>query len=201
MILPANKAKQMELAKSSIQLDPDFLDRNSGENSMDLISSFDTMPSLKLLVKHGVFLWGSDQLHKWVHLEDLELASQIIPGYRIFRRVPCRGQEDHDKGYAEIFYGDQSLRILPIVWLEVTPEGFTIGDRVEILSDQGKRQPGLATIKEMRWNRYTQQIEYTLVGNELVFRRVYSNEELRHATKLNHFRTEKQLLRNSLRQV
>ena len=99
------------------------------------------------------------------------------------------------------FYGDQSLRILPIVWLEVTPEGFTIGDRVEILSDQGKRQPGLATIKEMCWNRYTQQIEYTLIGNELVFRRVYSNEELRHATKLNHFRTEKQLLRNSLRQA
>jgi len=168
---------------------------------MELISSFDKKPSLKLLTKHGVFLWGNDQLHNWVHPQDLELASQLIPGYRIFRRVPCRGQEDHDKGYAEIFYGDQSLRILPIVWLEVTPEGFTIGDRVEILSDQGKRQPGLATIKEMCWNRYAQQIEYTLIGNELVFRRVYSNDQMRHAMKLKHFRTEKQLLRNSLRQT
>lgn len=174
----------MESPKNPIRLDPDFLDRNSGENSMGLISSFDTKPDLKLITKHGVFLWGSDQLFKWVHPDDLELASQIIPGYRIFRREPCRVQEERDEGYAEIFYGAQSLRIKPIVWLEVTPEGFDIDDRVEILSDQGKRQPGLATIKQIYWNRYSQQIEYTLIGNELVFRRVYSHLELRHATRL-----------------
>lgn len=156
---------------------------------MRLISSFDTKPALKLQTKHGVFLWGSDQLSKWVHPDDLELASQIIPGYRIFRREPSPVQEERDNGYAEIFYGDQSIRIRPIVWLEITPEGFTIGDRIEVLSEQGKRQPGLATIKEICWNRYQQQIEYTLIGNELVFRRVYSCDELRHATKLNSHRT------------
>ena len=183
----------MESSEAPIQLDSDFLDRNSGENSMDLISSFDSKPDLKLVIKHGVFLWGSDQLDKWVHSEDLDLAAKIIPGYRIFRREPCRVQEDRDKGYAEIFYGSQSLRILPIVWLNVEPEGFAIGDRVEILSDQGKRQPGLATIQEMIWNRYTQTIEYKLRGNELLFRRVFASEEMRHAPKLNESRTMRKL--------
>jgi len=160
---------------------------------MDLISSFDSKPDLKLVTKHGVFLWGSDQLSKWVHPNDLELAAGIIPGYRVFRREPCHSKEDRDLGYAEIFYGVQSLRIRPIVWLTVEPEGFTVGDRVEVLSDQGKRQPGLATILEMRWNRYTQVIEYKLRGNELHFRRVYACEELRHAAKLNTSRTKRHL--------
>lgn len=183
----------MELPEAPIKLDHDFLDRNAGENSMGLISSFDTKPDLKLLPKHGVFLWGSDQLDKWIHPEDLELAQQIIPGYRVFRREPCRDLNDRDSGYAEIFYGSQSLRIRPIVWLEVKPAGFTVGDRVEVLSDQGKRQPGLATIQEMVWERYSQRIEYVLRGNELKFRRVYVSEELRHALKLNGFRTKQQL--------
>lgn len=160
---------------------------------MDLISSFGSKPDLKLVTKHGVFLWGSDQLSKWVHPDDLELAAAIIPGYRVFRREPCREQEDRDLGYAEIFYGAQSLRIRPIVWLPVKPAGFTVGDRVEVLSDQGQRQPGLATIQEMRWNRYTQTIEYKLRGNELHFRRVYASDELRHAAKLNAARTRRHL--------
>ena len=183
----------MKFPDDRIQLDTNFLDRNSGENSMALISSFDSKPDLKLITKHGVFLWGSDQLDKWVHPEDLELAAQTIPGYRIFRREPCRDQEDRDAGYAEIFYGLKSLRIRPIVWLNVEPEGFTVGDRVEVLSDQGKRQPGLGTIQEMLWNRYTQSIEYKLRGNELLFRRIYGCEELRHAFKLNESRTMRQL--------
>ena len=160
---------------------------------MGLISTFDSKPDLKLVTKHGVFLWGSDQLGKWVHPNDLELAAKIIPGYRVFRREPCRDQQDRDEGYAEIFYGSQSLRIRPIVWLNIEPEGFTVGDRVEVLSDQGKRQPGLATIQEMLWNRYTQKIEYRLRGNELRFRRIYASEELRHALKLNEARTIRQL--------
>ena len=160
---------------------------------MELISSFDSKPDLKLVTKHGVFLWGSDQLDKWVHPDDLELAAKIIPGYRIFRREPCRNLEDREDGYAEIFYGSQSLKIRPIVWLNVEPEGFTVGDRVEVLSDQGKRQPGLATIQEMRWNRYTQTIEYLLRGNELMFRRTYASEEMRHAIKLNAARVMRQL--------
>lgn len=180
----------MKPSKDTIKLDSDFLDRHSGENSMVLISSFDTQPGLKLLTKCGVFLWGSDQLDKWVHPEDLELASQLIPGYRVFRREPSRAHEERAEGYAEIFYGPQSLRIRPIVWLEIHSEGFTIGDRVEVLSDQGKRRPGLATIQEMRWNRHAKKIEYTLIGNELTFRRLYASEELRHATKLNRFLTK-----------
>ena len=183
----------MKSSENAIQLDSNFLDRNAGENSMDLISSFDSKPDLKLLTKHGVFLWGSDQLSKWVHPDDLELAAKIIPGYRIFRREPCRDQEDRDQGYARISYGTQSLRVRPIVWLYVEPEGFAVGDRVEILSDQGKRQPGLATIQEMRWDRYRQTIGYTLRGNELHFRRVYASEELRHAVKLNEARTMRDL--------
>ena len=183
----------MKSPTDAIQLDPDFLDRNSGENSLDLISSFDSKPDLKLVTKHGVFLWGTDQLNKWVHPEDLELAAQIIPGYRIFRREPCRDQDDRDNGFARISYGSQSLRILPIVWLAVAAEGFTVGDRVEVLSEQGKRQPGLATIQEMLWNRYTQSIEYTLRGNELIFRRIYACEELRHAAELNASRVWRHL--------
>jgi len=49
----------MKASETSIRLAPDFLDRNSGQNSMDLISSFDKKPSLKLLTKgvRGNLLW------------------------------------------------------------------------------------------------------------------------------------------------
>ena len=85
--------------------------------------------------------------------------------------------------------------------MNIEPEGFTVGDRVEVLSDQGKRQPGMATIQEMQWNRYTQTIEYVLRGNELLFRRVYASDELRHALKLNESRARRGLQLRSAEQA
>lgn len=165
----------------------DFTDRESGENSMDLISSFDTKPDLKMPIRHGVFLWGTNRLSEWVHADELELAAEIVPGYRVFRREPCENESDRETGHARLWYGRQSFRAKPIVWLEVEPEGFEVGQRVEVKSDYGKRQPGLATIAEMNWNRYEKRIEYSLRGVDLKLNRVFFASELRPAIKLKEF--------------
>jgi hypothetical protein len=175
----------MKTPETSIRLDTDLTDRETGENSMDLISSFDSKPDLKMPIKHGVFLWGSNRLAEWVHPDEQALAEEIVPGYRVFRREPCLGQLDRDDGYARLWYGQQSFRAKPIVWLEVEPEGFAVGDRVEVKSEYGKRQPGLATIVEMKWNRYEKRIEYSLRGNDLTLERIYHADELRSAVELN----------------
>ena len=165
----------------------DFTDRESGENSMDLIASFDTKPDLKMPIRHGVFLWGTNRLSEWVHADELELAAGIVPGYRAFRREPCESESDRDNGFARLWYGEQSFRAKPIVWLEVEPEGFHVGQRVEVKSDYGKRQPGLATIVEIKWNRYEKRIEYSLRGVDLKLNRIFFADELRPAIKLKEF--------------
>lgn len=170
--------------ENPIHLNIDFTNRDADENSMDLISSFDSKPDLKLPIRHGVFLWGVDRLSEWVHADELELAAEIVPGHRVFRREPCENETDRDEGFAKLWYGRQSFRAKPIVWLEVDHENFAVGDRVEVKSDYGKRQPGLASIVEMKWNRYQKRIEYALRGTDLRHERVYVSHEFRPAVNL-----------------
>ena len=148
------------------------------------ITTFDTLPGLKLIPRYGVLLWWSDRIPTWVHADDIETAQRLVPGKRVFRRVACTNTSDQTLGYAELIYGGESFRALPIVWFEVEPEGFDIGDRVEIKSSYGKRRPGIATITDMIWNVHRQQIEYRLHRRNMPLPRLYRADEIHHAPRL-----------------
>ena len=194
-----------ESQPENTQLDPEdsnadpFVGQPDPQLIADLVRTFDVKPDLKPLPKYGVFLWWSDQLPQWIHPDDLELAERLVPGCKIFRREVCDSEVDRDSGYFGYHYGSESFRALPIVWLEIHSDGFEVGDRVEVKSENGKRRPILATIAEMTWGRYRQTIEYQLERNGMPLRRRYRREEIRPALRLGGHLTprEQELLSRS----
>lgn len=181
-----------------------FVDPFQGEIDLDLIAeqirTFDVQPALKPLVKHGVFLWWSDQLAEWIHPEDLATAEKLVPGLKVFRREVSEAELDRKVGYFRFCCGAESFRALPIVWLEVQPEGFEIGDRVEVKSSNGKRRPGVATIRDVVWERHRKVIIYLLERNGMPLPRPFLADEIRPAVRLGHFLTERERERKGLRQ-
>lgn len=173
------------------QPDPDLI--------AELVRTFDVKPDLKPLPKYGVFLWWSDQLPQWIHPDDLELAERLVPGCKVFRREVCGEEADREAGYFCYQYGNESFRAFPIVWLEIQSDGFEVGDRIEVKSENGKRRPIVATIAEMTWGRYRQKIEYHLERNGMPLRRSYRREEIRPALRLGGHLTprEQELLSRS----
>ena len=70
------------------------------------------------------------------------------------------------------------------MWVEVEYEGYWVGDFVEVLSQQGERDPFVAEISEVRWNRQTREFEYLLsrAGHQMFQR--FSSQEFRTASSL-----------------
>lgn len=93
---------------------------------------------------------------EWIHPNDVELATQLIPSQRIFLRI------DLDKEYWLIGYGDYSLRVKPTMWLEVPEPAFEVGDQVEIKSSMGKLQAKIATVSDVFWNQPKRIAEFHL---------------------------------------
>jgi hypothetical protein len=96
----------------------------------------------------------------WIHPEDVEAVKRVIPSRRIFRR------EDIDMEFAMISYADLQLRVRPTMWLEVIDEGYWVGDLVEVKSGLGRRDPMIATIREIHWDPDSGRIQYYLQSGE-----------------------------------
>ncbi len=142
---------------------------------------------LKRPPTYGVFLWWPAEGDDWIHPDDLELARQLIPGPRVFRRV------DAEDGYATITYGDLSLRIRPSMWLEVKPEGYEIGDLVEIKSSGGQQDPMVAHIHDIFWDNQQRRIEYVLQQDGRNLEKTLTSEDLRMVKPLDGFLNPRQL--------
>lgn len=149
--------------------------------------------SIKRVVKHGVFLWWSDQTPSWVHPDDVEIVDRLVPGNRVFRREDCPNFADRELGYSRMRYGDIEFRALPLIWREVTHEGFELHDRVEIKSGFGKRRSRIATIRDIIWNRHYQKIEYYMSVNGQPVSRAFSVEEFQPAIRLGHHLSDREL--------
>lgn len=135
------------------------------------------------LVSHqcGIFpRWPTDGLD-WVHPEDLHQLLGLIPSHRIFRRT-WRGGE-----FAELNYGDVRVRVRPVLWEPVPDPEFTIGDEVEICSLMGQNDPGLATIREVYWDRELKCAQYELDHNGMRLARKFNAGDLRPATFLTSY--------------
>jgi hypothetical protein len=132
---------------------------------MEQMTIWPTMPDC------GVYLvWPCEGTH-WIHPEDMEIANGWIPSTRVFRR------HSFDGTYYRLQYGQQSIRVLPTMWLRVPDEGHSVGDHVEIKSCFQRNDPGLAEIVEIRWDKTHSRIVYTLQSHELTHARSYLAED------------------------
>ena len=90
-------------------------------------------------------------------------------------------------GYSLISYGAEQFRALPAIWLPVQFEGFEIGDFVEIKSRLGRRRAAIGKIREIRWNRLGQRIEYYVDANMIRSKLPLNADDLQPAMRLNGF--------------
>ena len=129
-------------------------------------------PPLKIDPKYGYFPWWPEDGDDWVHPEDVALARTMIPSGRVFRRDGMHGR------YAVFRYGEARLRVRPRLWQEVTPEGYEIGDWVEVLSRGMLNAPRVGVIREMVWDEDARAIRYQISENGQPIEQLYSREDL-----------------------
>jgi hypothetical protein len=132
------------------------------------------LPPLKTDPKYGTFPWWPEEGDGWIHPDDVTVVRSLIPSERIFRR------EGRDAEFVVLHYGDVSFRVRPTLWQEVEPEGFEIGDWVEVLSRGLANEPRTGTIAEMRWDEHSEAIRYQIVENGQPIETLYTRDDLRH---------------------
>jgi hypothetical protein len=131
-------------------------------------------PPLKTDPKYGHFPWWPEDGNHWVHPEDVAAARSLIPGERIFRRDGKEGP------FVLLHYGDVTLRVRPTLWQEVEPEGFEVGDWVEVLTRGLANEPRIGRIAEMLWDEHAERIHYRIVENDQPIETPYTRDNLRH---------------------
>lgn len=131
-------------------------------------------PPLKTDPKYGFYPWWPEDGDGWVHPEDVALARDTIPSPRVFRRDGQTGD------FVVLHYGDLKLRVRRTLWQEVLPEGFEIGDWVEVLSRGQLNTPRTGVIREMHWEPRSRSMRYQILEHELPIPNFYSAEDLRH---------------------
>ena len=142
---------------------------------------------LRLPERFGVYLWWPQDGTDWIHADDVQLAERLIPSNRIFQRRFLNEE------YSVLLYGEWKLRVRPTMWLEVPTDGYLVGDQVEVRSRMGKRRPRIATIREIRWNRPMQVIEYYLdqCGREIP--QIFRVDDIQPAFRLDQPMTIRQM--------
>jgi hypothetical protein len=125
------------------------------------------------LPDYGTFTHWPEGGRTLIHPDDMSVAVDVIPSTRVFRRNRFDGIFYHYQ------YGDNlRFRLRPCMWLKLDPEGFDIGDQVEVSGLGLIREPFVARIVEMRFMKRTRRIEYTLDQSGKVHPRRYLSDEL-----------------------
>jgi len=135
-------------------------------------------PPLKTDPKYGYYPHWPQDGNDWLHSADIELARTLIPSPRIFRRDGTDGE------FNVLHYGEITLRVLPALWQEVEPEGFEIGDWVEVLSRGMTNERRTGTIREMLWDDGARSIRYQISENGRPIDDLYSRDDLQHVEPL-----------------
>lgn len=120
----------------------------------------------------GVYLVWPQDGQEWIHPDDVALVEAWIPSTRVFRRHSFDGE------YYRLQYGEQTVRVMPTMWRHVEDEGFSVGDQVEILSHFQENEPGLGIIKEMRFEKSSNRILYSIDSREMPLQRSFVAADL-----------------------
>ncbi len=140
---------------------------------------------VRTLPRHGVFFrWPEIPPGDWIHPDDIELATRLLPGGRIFQLQECDHEQDQRQGYSIITYGDVAIRVLPAMWLRVKDTGYRVGDRVEVLAKNGTQQPFIGTLAEINYNPVSRQVEYLIEVRSMVLKKKYFAEDFRPCCRL-----------------
>jgi hypothetical protein len=129
--------------------------------------------ALKVDPKYGFYPWWPEDGNDWLHPEDVELARQLIPSPRVFRRDGEHGP------FVVLHYGDLRLRVRRTLWQEVPPEGYEIGDWVEVLSRGQKNTPRTGQIREMLWEPRSASMRYQITEAGQPIPKAYEAADLR----------------------
>lgn len=131
----------------------------------------------------GVYLrWPKDG-HDWIHPSDLELAEQLIPSRRIFRRSRWDGS------HYWLNYGKHCLRVAPTLWLSVSKLDLEVGQQVELLSRHGENDSGIFRIRDILFCEVTQEAEYFLMRGEVRLSRQFKRRDLKPLQVQHHLRS------------
>lgn len=132
----------------------------------------------------GWFPWCPQPLPEIVHPFDVGLAERLIPGPRILTVNPCHS----DPEYQLISYGHLSFRMMPILWREVSFEGYCLGDLVEISKLYSKSEAALATIEEISWDNDVESIVYHLSRRGRLCPEKFSRHQFNLVTRIDQAR-------------
>lgn len=146
---------------------------------------------IRQLAKHGFCLWP-DEGADWIHPQDLETATSLLPSKRIFQKTDCLDPVLGQLGYCQFQYGEISFRGLPTLWRELRSDGYEVGDTIELKSDNGRLRPLICDISGMFWSQKLQLIEYSLVRNGLPLPRKYVATDFRMSMKISQSPTFRQ---------
>jgi len=125
----------------------------------------------------GVYLVWPCEGQEWIHPDDIEHVNKWIPSSRVFRRHSFDGE------YYRLQYGEQSVRVKPTMWRRVDDEGFSVGDRVEVLSHFQENEPCLGVIAEIRFDKSRNHILYSIESRELPLPRPFVASDLVQLSK------------------
>jgi hypothetical protein len=127
---------------------------------------------LKTDPKYGYYPWWPEDGDDWIHPEDVEVARSLIPSGRVFRRDGEQGE------MIVLHYGPQRLRVRRTLWKEVEPEGFDIGDMVEIAPRGMNNAPRTGVIREVLWDDDAGGLRYQITEAGVPLEKLYTRDDL-----------------------
>ncbi|MEO1498821.1 MAG: hypothetical protein AAFV43_16900 [Planctomycetota bacterium] len=118
------------------------------------------LPPLKTDPKYGYFPWWPEDGDAWVHPDDVAVARSMIPSPRVWRRdgtVPATPE-----AYVFMHYGDIAIRVRRTLWKELCPEGFDIGDHVEVRTRGMTNEHRVGVVRDVHWDEPAGVLQYFL---------------------------------------
>lgn len=92
----------------------------------------------------------------WIHPDDVAVAEQLLPSRRVLQRTRFDGT------YYHLHYGSSQFRVLPCLWTSVPAVDIHVNDRVEMLTQFGRFEPGLVTVVEVFANFHRGAFEFVV---------------------------------------
>lgn len=132
---------------------------------------------LKQDPKYGYFPRWPEDGNEWLHPDDVQLARQMIPSFRIFKREGQK-KDGEPKEFVELHYGKQVIRARRRLWIDVRFEGLNIGDWVEVKAQIFKLTPRTGWIRDMLFEPDEQRIQYFITESDGPIPTTYYAEDL-----------------------
>ncbi len=128
------------------------------------------------LPKYGCFPRIAENGDDWIHPDDRELVSRLIPSERMMCRFAFDGT------YYTYSYGPHEFRLKPTLWLEVDSEGIEIGDSVETVGQGMERELFIAVVWGIYYVRRKGRLLYRLKRSGQPVPGLFRSETLRLLT-------------------